>query len=98
MLVVGSYGSCSHCDAFESEFGYDSCLVWDDEAEDYIETERSKEDYNQRLSDFGKRYLHNPYTKEMVEMRYESLKKTADDDWFDMEDLELYEWAMSHFQ
>jgi len=40
--VNGSFGSCSGCDAFESEFG------WNDE---------DKPDYQERLAEFGKGYL-----------------------------------------
>lgn len=49
--VNGSYGSCSHCDAFESEFG------WNDD-------ERS--DYQQRLVDFGRTYLDGLMTQEQA--------------------------------
>ena len=41
-VVTGSHGTCSHCDAFESEFGYDAY---------------ESDDYSQRLADFGKTYL-----------------------------------------
>jgi|SRR6185312_9890568 len=40
--VSGSFGSCSGCDAFEAEFG------WND---------NEQEDYQQRLCQFGKGYL-----------------------------------------
>lgn len=49
--VSGSYGSCSGCDAFEGEFGYD--------AED-------KPDYLHRLRDFGRDYLTNVSTFEQA--------------------------------
>lgn len=41
-VVRGSYGSCSVCDAFEGEFG------WDYDKE---------ENYQERLADFGRGYL-----------------------------------------
>lgn len=41
-FITGGYGSCSGCDAFESEFG------WGDDKE---------ENYQQRLADFGRGYL-----------------------------------------
>jgi hypothetical protein len=47
--VTGSYGSCSHCDAFQAEFGYR-----DDETPDYPH----------RLRAFGRDYLENCYTLE----------------------------------
>lgn len=44
-VFSGSYGSCSGCDAFEAEFGY----------EDY-----DKPDYQERLAAFGQTYLDSP--------------------------------------
>lgn len=41
-IVSGSYGSCSGCDSFEAEFG------WDDE---------NKADYLDKLKSFGETYL-----------------------------------------
>jgi hypothetical protein len=41
--VQGSFGSCTHCDAFQAEFG------WDDDKD---------EDYQQRLANFGQTYLN----------------------------------------
>ena len=49
--VQGSFGSCSYCDAFEAEFG------WDAEEED---------DYQQRLASFGKSYLDGLMTTEQT--------------------------------
>lgn len=60
--VSGSYGSCSGCDAFEGEFGYNehdqceehhykkrpvSCAACDD----------AEEAYRRKLADFGRTYL-----------------------------------------
>ena len=50
--VNGSYGSCSGCDAFEAEFG------WNDD---------EQPDYQERLADFGRSYLDNLYTQEEAE-------------------------------
>lgn len=50
-VAEGCYGSCSYCDAFESEFGYD------DEGEDYQE----------RLADFGRGYLPAYTLEEKIE-------------------------------
>ncbi|MGL5646619.1 MAG: hypothetical protein ACRDDY_02115 [Clostridium sp.] len=41
-VVEGYYGSCSVCDAFESEFGY---------------SDEDNPDYKDRLAEFGKTYL-----------------------------------------
>lgn len=38
------FGSCSHCDAFDAEF-------------DFSEPDETDEVYNQRLAEFGRRYL-----------------------------------------
>ena len=49
--VQGSFGSCSHCDSFEAEFG------WHDEEED---------DYQERLASFGESYLDGLMTIELT--------------------------------
>lgn len=49
-VVEGWYGSCSYCDAFESEFGYSE----------------SGEDYQERLADFGRGYLPANTLDEML--------------------------------
>jgi len=53
--VEGSYGSCSGCDSFESEFDYR-----DDE----------KEDYKDRLAEFGMRYLDTIYKTPEILPKY----------------------------
>jgi len=50
--VHGCFGSCSYCDAFEAEFG------WDDD---------KQSDYQERLANFGKGYLNDLYTQEEAE-------------------------------
>lgn len=47
--IEGAYGSCSGCDSFEAEFG------WDDD---------EKPDYQERLAEFGKGYLCGFVTKD----------------------------------
>lgn len=54
--INGSYGSCSGCDAFQSEFGW-----FDDE----------KPDYKERLAEFGRGYLDNIYTQDEAEKEAE---------------------------
>lgn len=46
--IGGRYGSCSGCDAFESEIG---CGTWNDEAMEYEPIS------DERLADFGRRYF-----------------------------------------
>lgn len=104
LLVTGAYGSCSGCDAFQSEFDY-----FDTEPEErdgkyyrnYGMVEITKEEYDQclieldkRYAEFGSYYLKNPMTKEMIETYISNLNK---DDWFDSEELELYTWALTFF-
>ena len=59
--VQGSFGSCSHCDAFEAEFG------WGFE-EDGVE---SKEQYQARLASFGESYLDGLETTEQVAQHFD---------------------------
>jgi len=54
--VQGSFGSCSECDSFESEFG------WDAEEQD---------DYQQRLASFGESYLGGLQTTQQVLSHFE---------------------------
>lgn len=66
--VNGAFGSCSYCDAFESEFGY---------------AEEDEEGYQERLSDFGRTYLEGcSYSlEEAIEQasRYSSWDSEAKD-------------------
>jgi hypothetical protein len=52
-LVKGYYGSCSGCDAFESEF-----------EEFGFYNKRDKNEYNERLKEFGESYLCDIITPE----------------------------------
>jgi hypothetical protein len=63
-VVTGCYGSCSYCDAFEGEFG------WNDS---------EKQDYQERLADFGKTYLPALPAEHFIS----PIRKTAEDgnDW-----------------
>ena len=49
--VQGAFGSCSHCDSFEAEFGWDA---------------EEQEDYQERLASFGESYLGGLQTTEAV--------------------------------
>ena len=48
-LILGYYGSCSGCDAFEAEFGYDAT---------------ESPDYKERLAAFGLQYFESLKTPE----------------------------------
>lgn len=50
--VSGSFGSCSHCDAFEAEFGY-TREVYDPSVDEYIPDPT----YQDRMAAFGREYL-----------------------------------------
>lgn len=109
-LVIGSYGSCSYCDAFQSEFdryGSDEIQFnedgsytsdWGDEIRTKEEYDAQQIDYQKRLSDFGERYLHVIADKFDIQNRIDKFKKADDeDDWYDSEDRELFEWAIKFF-
>lgn len=70
-IVEGSYGSCSGCDAFEAEFG------WDFESDcDASE----KPDYRKRLADFGNSYLPPVIASEWIAMQEARIKQNTDED------------------
>jgi len=104
-IVQGSYGSCSGCDSFQAEFDYEDTptekngkyykTYWVDESdeitkEEYEELLKSAE---KKLADFGLSYLSGGlYNKEYYENKIKNLKE---DDWFDGEEKEICEWAIS---
>lgn len=70
--VYGSYGSCSGCDSFQSEFGYDN----DDEGceehrydkvADCRDCTEHGEAYRTKLADFGRGYLDAMLTQAEAE-------------------------------
>jgi hypothetical protein len=74
--VHGAFGSCSHCDAFQSEFGYDESDRCEEHRFDYDTPEQkaceacktSAADYQTRLAEFGRSYLvGNEFTQEEAE-------------------------------
>lgn len=103
-LVIGAYGSCSYCDAFESEFeyGYNEPEERDGKYYRNYDEEITAEEYIQyfndldiRYAEFGKNYLRNPMDKSMIETYISNLDK---EDWFDSEEMELYTWALTFFE
>jgi hypothetical protein len=71
--VHGTYGSCSGCDAFESEVGYSGKDTCDEHRYDYPKPtncdacEVAKKDYQKRLVEFGKCYLESIMTQAEAE-------------------------------
>jgi len=62
--VHGNYGSCSGCDAFQAEFGYDDrehcaehCYEQSTDHSDCEACKQALKSYYDRLSSFGKCYL-----------------------------------------
>lgn len=106
-IVSGSFGSCSHCDAFQAEFGYGSKppvekegkyfrSEWQDDEEDEITKEEYEEKlstHNQKMIDFGERYLRAGL--ENKEFYQRKLDNTEEDDWFGQEEKEFCNWALS---
>ena len=106
-LVTGNYGSCSVCDAFQAEFDdymWSDTISYDSETDtysrDYGDTICTKEEYDaqeaeyqQKLSDFGKRYLHVIQDKWDIENQLAHLS-TDEDQWYDAEQRHLLEWAL----
>lgn len=56
--VQGSYGSCDHCDAFQSEFSWDSDFAC--------------QDVQEQLAQFGRGYLDDMLTTEQVLRQYDA--------------------------
>lgn len=109
-LVQGSYGSCSGCDRFQAEFDrYDPCAPYQRDGkyyqdnDDYEEVEITKEVYDehqekirQKMADFAQSYLKTPYYKEDIQRMLDKYSEN-DDDWFNQEEKELYDWAITYF-
>ena len=94
--INGSYGSCSGCDAFESEFGYgsDKCdehkYESDEKAEGCEVCAEKKANYESRLIDFGKGYLGDIMTKE------EALAKASENLEWDMDAKEMVDFIAAN--
>jgi len=73
-IVVGSYGSCSGCDAFEAEFGWSYDKGCDDHRYDAqvdcAACQKTASDYLDKLIKFGESYLDNIQSIEDVKARF----------------------------
>ncbi len=93
--VNGSYGSCSHCDAFSAEFGYKAgCQIAFEEhtycpEDSCSDCKSSKEDYDRRLIAFGEGYLENILSQEQAEA------KAAENIEWDLDAGEMLQWIKS---
>ena len=57
-VIKGSYGSCTVCDAFQAEFGYDGDETYNYETGEY----EKNPDYPAKLAAFGANYLEDLMT------------------------------------
>lgn len=100
-IVEGYYGSCSHCDALQSEFD-EWAQPFEKEGKyykDYGDEEITKDQYDEywedleiRMKNFGEQYLKQGMnTKEYYQKMLENLNE---DDWFDSEKQEYCKWAI----
>lgn len=103
-LVTGSYGSCSHCDAYQEVSLTMQCdtIEYDEEKDSYTkhwgdrictkeEYDAQQLEHKKKLSVFGKQYLHVIQDKFDVENR---LANSSKDEWYDDELRELLNWAL----
>lgn len=78
--VQGGYGSCSGCDAFEAEMGYEPY----DDSPDYA---AEKAEWDAKLKRFGASYLHAIAShEEMVAEAQAVVDRHKRDDWHDEDD------------
>lgn len=71
--VTGSYGSCSGCDAFEAEFGFESHYEDEENYEGYHDCYDLKdgcekcEELKNKMAEFGEQYLDDIMSQEEAE-------------------------------
>lgn len=80
--VQGSYGSCSGCDAFESEFSYTPISCSEHEYEDKSgldcsDCESVLADYKKRLAEFGASYLDGFQNQDEIEWDIDAAEELA---------------------
>jgi hypothetical protein len=86
--VQGGYGSCSGCDAFEAEMGYEPYDVDDDDYAHY------KASWDARLKNFGASYLNALQTFDEVFAPYKRKVEgpRLDYEWLDEDDRAIYDF------
>jgi hypothetical protein len=93
--INGSYGSCSGCDSFKAEFGWDDepqCADhrYGPEAKDCQLCAAMAKVYQIKLAQFGKRYTDNVMTQEAAE------KEAAANLEWDSDAADMFEWIKAH--
>ena len=109
-IVEGSYGSCSSCDAFQSEFNYYSLPTIEDgkyyrngdtwnEEDECTEGEYkvALKSYEDRFIEFGRSYLETDSKPNLYNKQHYELRlsKLDMEDCFDVEESEYIKWAIS---
>lgn len=88
-FIRDCFGSCSYCDAFESEFGYedDACDQHRyDHNPECLGCREKKAKYDEKLKAFGQRYLDDLLTKDEV------LKLVSENLEWDANAQEMVDW------
>lgn len=93
--IQGCYGSCSGCDSFEAEFGYDGDKCedhkWDSDkaAEGCEACSAAAVDYEKRLAEFGEGYLECLISQE------DAIKVASENLEWDMDAQEMVDYLKS---
>lgn len=106
-IVLGSFGSCEMCDAFQSEFGWykpyykenEKYFIYDKDLDleecTKEEYEKCEKDYLEKLTIFGISYLITLYDINFFQRILENLNEEDD---FDSEKKEYCTWAIEQFK
>lgn len=96
IAVMGCYGSCSGCDAFQADFSYielkydnGKYLVdWSEVTKE--EFEEKEPEYRRRLSEFAQSYLSTPFEKSDIDREISICAE------WDADRKILLEWALTY--
>ncbi len=96
-IVTGAYGSCSGCDAFQAEFDYGCCEEAQCSEHQYWNPVEGCEGcahykavYQQKLADFGARYLNAAATLDESIAEWERIQ--ANQRYFPTEGSDILNW------
>lgn len=91
--INGGYGSCSGCDAFEAEFGWEEgevgSKVWRRSGW-HIQTQADVDAYQAKLAAFGADYLGDLLTQE------QAIKQASENMEWDADAKEMVEWLQKN--